>query len=208
MSCSPFDLRDYFLKELPHPQQLQVEAHLKNCAACTGELEQLRGVEAALFCLRDEEIPQRIAFVSDKIFEPSPLRRWFSSFWGSAARLGFASAAMLSAALVFSASQRTPAPATGTATAVNQPAAAQQPAITREEIDRRIQDAVVKAVAEVETRYAEKSRLQMTQFQREVNVARDRLMLAHSALDMSQRRENIWRANAMVTGPPAGGELK
>ena len=72
MSCSPFDLRDYFLKELTDPQQRQVEAHVKNLPACREEMERLRMTEAALFSLRDEEIPQRIAFVSDKIFEPSP----------------------------------------------------------------------------------------------------------------------------------------
>ena len=33
MSCSPFDLNDYFLQELPDPQQRQVEAHVKKCAS-------------------------------------------------------------------------------------------------------------------------------------------------------------------------------
>jgi len=100
MKCSPFDVRDYFLQELPESEQRQVEVHVKSCQGCREELEQLRATEASLMCLRDEEIPQRIAFVSDKIFEPSPARRWWSSFWGSTARLGFASAAMLSTAIV------------------------------------------------------------------------------------------------------------
>jgi len=106
MSCSPFDLRDYFLKELSTPQQLQVEAHVKTCVACHEEMERLRFTEAALFSLREEEIPQRIGFVSDKIFEPSPVRRWFAAFWGSTARLGFASAVVLSVAMSFSAWHR------------------------------------------------------------------------------------------------------
>ena len=97
MSCSPFDLKDYFLQELAGAQRVQVEGHVKSCLACREELERLQLTGAALFSLRDEEIPQRIAFVSDQIFEPSALRRWFSGFWGSTARLGFASAAMLSA---------------------------------------------------------------------------------------------------------------
>jgi len=100
MSCSPFDLRDYFLKELPGPEGKQVEVHIKTCGACREELDRLRMTEAALVSLRDEEMPQRLAFVSDKIFEPSPWRRAWAVFWGSSARLGFASAAMLSAALV------------------------------------------------------------------------------------------------------------
>src|SRR5437764_220487 len=110
MSCSPFDLKDYFLKELADPQRRQVEAHVKSCEPCREELDRLQLTESALFSLRDEEIPQRIAFVSDPIFEPSPWRRFLTDFWGSTARLGFASAAMLSAALVVFALYR-PAPA-------------------------------------------------------------------------------------------------
>jgi hypothetical protein len=110
MSCSPFDLRDYHFQELAGPHRRDVELHVKTCEACREELGRLQATESALFTLREEEIPQRIAFVSDPIFEPSPLRRFFSDFWGSAARLGFASAAMLSVALVVFAVNR-PAPA-------------------------------------------------------------------------------------------------
>jgi anti-sigma factor RsiW len=129
MSCSPFDLRDYYLQELTDPQQRQVESHVKDCPACREELQQLRLTEAALFSLRDEEIPQRIGFVSDPVFEPSRARRWWIAFWGSGARLGFAGAAMLSAALLFSTVTRTPgrAPIDGLSSA---------------DIDRRIQQAV------------------------------------------------------------------
>ena len=101
MSCSPFDLKEFFLKELADPQRRQVEAHVKSCEPCREELDRLQLTESALFSLRDEEIPQRIAFVSDPIFEPSPWRRFLTDFWGSTARLGFASAAMLSAAARF-----------------------------------------------------------------------------------------------------------
>src|ERR1017187_9592606 len=111
MSCSPFDLKDYFLQELPFPERVQVEAHVKTCLTCREELERLELTGAALFSLRDEEIPQRIAFVSDQIFEPSPLRRWLSAFWASTARLGFASAVVLSASIFYFAATR-PAPAT------------------------------------------------------------------------------------------------
>jgi len=119
MSCSPFDLRDYYLQELTDPQQRQVESHVKDCPVCREELQQLRLTQTALFSLRDEEIPQRIGFVSDPVFEPSRARRWWIAFWGSGARLGFAGAAMLSAAILFSTVTRTPA-----------------------DIDRRIQQAI------------------------------------------------------------------
>jgi hypothetical protein len=152
MSCSPFDLKDYFLQELADPQQRrQVEAHLENCRPCHEELEQLRLTEAALFTLRDEEIPQRIGFVSDEVFEPSLWRRWLAAFWGSTARLGFASAAMLSVALiVFATTRPAPAPAP-IASTVN------TAYVDTTDIDRRVQNAVDKAAQEIEARYAVKT---------------------------------------------------
>ncbi len=149
MSCSPFDLKDYFLQELADEhQRQQVEAHVKICQPCQEELQRLRLTEAALFTLREEEIPQRIAFVSDKVFEPSQFRRWWAAFWGSTARLGFASAAMLSVALiVFAATRPAPAPAPVTNTA----------AVDSADIERRVQAAADKAAQEIEARYAQKT---------------------------------------------------
>jgi anti-sigma factor RsiW len=107
MSCPEIDVKDYFFGELPEAQRASAERHLAACSDCAAELEQLQGIRGTLMTLRDEEPPRRIGFVSDKIFEPSPFRRWLSSFWLSGARLGFASAAMLSVALlVFSARQQ------------------------------------------------------------------------------------------------------
>jgi anti-sigma factor RsiW len=108
MSCSPFDLNDYFLKELPETERREVESHVRECRQCCEELERLRLTEASLFALREEEIPQRIAFVSDKVFEPAPWRRWWGAFWGSAARLAFASSAMLLVAILVFALTRGP----------------------------------------------------------------------------------------------------
>lgn len=155
MSCSPFDLRDYVLKELSEPEARQMDAHVRGCAGCREEVERLHLTEAALFALRDEEIPQRIAFVSDKIFEPSPWRRAWAAFWGSTARLGFASAAMLSVALiVFSLARTAGAPVSGgPATARVAPPAVVQPASASEaEIQQRVQAAVDQAVAASEAR--------------------------------------------------------
>ncbi len=207
MMCPPFDLRDYLLKELSGAEQSAVESHLKGCAACREQLAQLRATEAALFSLRDEEIPQRIAFVSDKIFEPSPFRRWLAAFWGSTARLGFASAAMLSVAIAFSAWHRAPAPATGTGAAAQTAVPAQSATLTREQIDQRIQQAVVKAVAEVENRSAEKTRLELAEYRQTAEDARRQLILAAAELDKSQRRNQLLRVMAM-SQPDTAGEAK
>ena len=207
MSCSPFDLRDYFLKELDHPQQLQVEAHVHTCDACREELARLGATEAALFSLRDEEIPQRIAFVSDKIFEPSPVLRWLTDFWGSTARLGFASAAVLSVAIAFNAWQRTPAPATGTVAVVPPAAAVQVQTLTPDQIDQRVQEAVTKAVARVSAQYAEQNRLQLAEYRQSAEDARKQLILASAELDKTQLRKQFARTSAMVR-PDETGEAK
>jgi len=207
MSCSPFDLKDYFLQELPAPRRVQVEAHVETCLACREELERLHLTGAALFALRDEEIPQRIAFVSDQIFEPSPLRRWFSGFWGSTARLAFASAAMLSASIVYFAATR-PAPAPGAVASQGQ-AAATVAAVTPtpQEIQRQIQQAVSKAVAEVEARQAENNKQLVADFEHRNDEALRSIRWAAGELDANRKRSQV-RQMAMYVQPGDSGEVK
>jgi hypothetical protein len=150
MSCSPFDLRDYYFRELAENERRQTEDHVKSCAHCRQELDRLRGTEAALLTLPDQEIPQRIAFVSDPIFAPSAARRWWAAFWGSAPRLGFASAAMLSIALVVFALTR-PVPQ------LRAPAPAITRAALEAEFNHRLNNAVQKAVAESEERQSRRT---------------------------------------------------
>ena len=88
-------IRDYAFDEIDAAGRSAVERHLPQCAECRAELDQLRLTTAALRVLPDVEIPQRIAFVSDKVFEPSRWSRWFTG-----ARLGFASALIMAVALV------------------------------------------------------------------------------------------------------------
>jgi hypothetical protein len=173
MSCSPFDIRDYHFQELTDPQRLQVESHVKTCRPCREELAQLQLTESALFTLREEEIPQRIAFVSDPVFEPSPFRRFFSDLWGSTARLGFASAAMLSTALVVFSLTR-PAPAT-------------------------VQVANgVDVQAIVDAAVARKTQALATDLEK----ARQSLLFAAEELDAAQKRNGSLRLNAGLMGPP------
>jgi hypothetical protein len=200
MSCSPFDLRDYFLKELSDSEQRQVEAHVRNCPPCLEELDRLRLTEAALFALREEEIPQRIGFVSDKVFEPSPWRRWWGAFWGSTARLAFASAAMLSIAILVSALRPVGQ------IAVLRPGAPQMvKTVSDTEIQSRIDTAVAKTVAQVDARQTEKTK----QLVAELESTRQRLLWAASELDLSQKRANTVQVLASY-GPPRAdnGELR
>lgn len=100
MNCSPHDVRDYFLGELGEAARRDVESHVRSCAGCQEELGQLTATRSVLGALRDEEMPRRIAFVSDRVYEPLAMRRWAAAVWNSGPRLMFASAAMLSVAIV------------------------------------------------------------------------------------------------------------
>jgi anti-sigma factor RsiW len=201
MSCSPFDLRDYLLQELDAPQQRQVEAHVRICEPCREEAERLRMTESTLLALREEEIPQRIAFVSDKIFEPSPWRRGWSAFWGSTARLSFASAAMLSISLVvFALTRPVPAPvATGTV-----PITTISTVFNNADIDRRIQAAVGQAVAESETRQAQKTERLIADLERRNVEARNQLVAAGQVIDYLNMKGNAVRS-AAFRSPENGG---
>jgi anti-sigma factor RsiW len=189
MNCSPFDLRDYFLKELPDSERQQVETHVRGCAGCREELERLGATEAALFTLREEEIPQRIAFVSDKVFEPSPWRRWWSALWGSAARLGFASAAMLSVAILVSALTR-PAPAP-----------AHLAGISAGEVDQRIQA----AVAASEARQTEKVQVLVKDLERRTDQEHNLRMIAEESSERLQMRNQTLAMSMSPYGPPHEG---
>ena len=68
----------------------EAEAHAAACSDCREELATLRLTLDALSTLREEEIPRRIAFVSDKVFEP---RWWQASFL----RPSFAGACVIAA---------------------------------------------------------------------------------------------------------------
>lgn len=141
MSCSSVDLKAYVLGEVDRQEQAACETHLKACQSCRQELEQLNLTRSALLSLPDEEIPQRIAFVSDKVFEP----HWWQTIWRSGPAMVFASAVLLASAIFVHAFTR-PVPQTAT---VALAAVAQ---IDTEQVNRQIQAAVAKAVADVEKR--------------------------------------------------------
>lgn len=153
-TCSHNDLlRDYAFDEIPAAERPAFERHLETCPDCSVALDQLRLTTAALRILPDREPPQRIAFVSDKVFAPSRFRNF-------APWLGFASAAVLAIALVVAVYHRPaeiqtrtivmqPASTTTTSGEFLKTALAQTRAQTQEE-DTRIFKA---ALAEAESRH-------------------------------------------------------
>jgi anti-sigma factor RsiW len=96
MNCSSVDVKAYFLGEASGAEKSSVEEHVRACDSCREELDRLKLTDTALRSLAEEEAPQRIAFVSDKVFEP----RWFEKIWRSGPAMGFASAALLAVAIL------------------------------------------------------------------------------------------------------------
>ncbi len=96
MNCSQHDLKGYLLGELAEAERRAVADHLRGCRECGEELAKLRLTESALRSVPEEEVPHKIAFVSDKIFQP----RGWAWLWDSTPRMAFLSAAMLAAAIL------------------------------------------------------------------------------------------------------------
>jgi hypothetical protein len=95
VSGCPYDLRDYLLEELSPAARAEVERYLEASTEARAELEALRTTQAALLCVPEEEVPRRIAFVSDKVFEPSPWKRLWRDVQEMAPRFAFGMAAVL-----------------------------------------------------------------------------------------------------------------
>ena len=95
MSCASYDLKAYQFGEAKAVERRAIEQHARGCAACAGELERLILTQASLMSVRDEDPPRRIAFISDKVFEPKWYKRPLGPAWG------FGSIAALACAIVF-----------------------------------------------------------------------------------------------------------
>jgi hypothetical protein len=146
MNCSSEDLKGYFLGELASREKASVEDHLHVCQSCREDLDRLKVTQTALLALEEEEVPQRIAFVSDKVFEP----RWYETIWRSGPAMGFASAALLAAAILVHGYAR-PAVAPPIAATVD---TAQIEQRIEREVNARLDTVVQKAVSDAEAKQA------------------------------------------------------
>jgi len=178
MTCSSVDLKAYVLGELSEKEKGAVAAHVRECASCGEEMERLSLTHLALVSLRDEEVPRRIAFVSDKVFEP----RWWQRIWQSGPAMAFASAVLLACAILAHGMMR-PAPVTTVAhmdtAAVEQRIAAQVDQRVNERVNAIVGQAVAKAVADTETRRKSETAALLADAQQKFEMQRkaDRLAL-------------------------------
>jgi anti-sigma factor RsiW len=181
MNCSTDDVKAYFLNELPAAERALVEKHARACPNCREELERLNITEKALLTFEEEEPPRKIAFVSDKVFEP----RWFEKLWHSGPVLGFASAAILAAAIVVHAFARP--------VAVPTVDSAQMEQRIERDVNARLEGAVAKAVSETIAREDQKISMVLNaaekryEFQRQSDLA-----AAQQSIAYYQQKMNRW----------------
>lgn len=85
------DVKAYAVGEMNETDKRAAAAHVAGCDSCREELAGIQASLASLAMLRDEEPPRRIAFVSDKVFEPK---------WWQRLNPMFASACVIAVAIV------------------------------------------------------------------------------------------------------------
>lgn len=144
MTCSSVDLKAYVFGELDRREHALIDDHVHACQSCREELDRLNLTQAALASLEDEQIPQRIAFVSDRVFEP----RWWQTIWRSGPVMGFASAALLAAAIFVHAFARAAVPV-ASAPAVD---TAQIEQKVEAQVNARLNVAIAKAVSDAQAK--------------------------------------------------------
>ena len=136
MSCESYDWKAYALGELSAKDRRDAEAHAGTCPVCRGQVAEERLMLDALSTLREEEIPRRIAFVSDKVFEP----RWWQSFL----RPSFAAGVLIAGAILVHAFVRPPSDEAGLQARIDR-------AVTQmEQRDARQMEAVTAALEMIE----------------------------------------------------------
>lgn len=194
MSCQQFDWKGYVLDEVPAGERRLMESHLPGCADCREELDGLRLTMTALGRLPVREIPRRISFVSDPVFEPS----WWQRFWKSGPQLGFASAAMLAGAILAHGWMARPVVPVMTAGASPQHVEEQiQKEVARRlpaAVDERVQTQLKPAMAELSAR--------LDQYQKQADDRRRTdLRDVDSAFTLMQKRFNtMMLSNARFGG--------
>jgi hypothetical protein len=141
------DWRAYAFGELDGAARREAESHATVCASCQDELAGLRVTLDALSTLREEEVPRRIAFVSDKVFEP----RWWQKLF---LRPSFAAGGLIAAAiLVHGFVQPAAAPTAPVDTAaITARVTAEVNQRVQAEMATAVQAAVTRAVADTEKR--------------------------------------------------------
>jgi hypothetical protein len=161
-----------------------VEAALHADAALRDEYARLQVTQTALFSVREEEMPRRIAFVSDPVFEPKWWQRWLSA----GPQLGFASAALVAGAIVFHAVHQ-PIP-------VAAPAPASVAQFDQAAFEQRIAEGVARALPAALEQAEARHRTQLASVMREAEskyqrIRRDEARALEAAYYYEQEKKKV-----------------
>lgn len=191
MKCMSFDLNAFFFGELPADERRGVEQHLAACAACRAEHERLRITRMALGAIPDEEIPQRIAFVSDKIFEPA----WWQRLWRPGPQWALVAASLVAGAILLHGYMYR-----GVAAPVVEARVVE--ARVDAELARRLPVAINEAIARLEARHEARMRETVATVEKQAEVERRALLVAvEENLDVLRKRYNMmYLASAELGG--------
>jgi hypothetical protein len=198
------DLRDYYFEAVSAEDAARIKQHVKGCAACAAELEQLRLTSLALSALPEEEIPRRIAFVSDKVFEPSPVSRWFQWVWMSGARMGSLAAMLLAGAILVHAYR--PAQVIRVVQAPIATNASLDRLLDQRAMQTAVDVAVTKAVSEAEARYDLKLQRVIAENERQKRDTMDKVATVLDSIDKRNRVLTIASNSLMDSGQAGSGQ--
>ena len=199
MNCASIDIKAYFLGEADASLRRAAEEHMASCVACQEEHERLRLTEAALFTVREEEMPRRIAFVSDKVFAP----RWYQRLWQCGPRLGFAGTAMLSCAILVHAFYQPVANSVPSAAPVVAVDIERQ---VKEEVARRLDTAIAQAVADVAARQEKRTAEIVAAAERRMaEQQRETIALAEAGFRELNKRVNYYTRQLQFASADLGG---
>ena len=198
MNCSSEDLKAYLLGELAVHDKTSVEDHVRTCQSCREELDRLKLTQTALMALEDEEVPQRISFVSDKVFEP----RWYETIWRSGPAMGFASAVILAAAILVHGFARPGGGSSVTPAVTPVVDAGQIEQRIEREVNARLETVVAKAVSDAQAKQA-------TEFAKVLDSAGKRfeaerqadLATVQQAAEYYEKQMNRWLVASNDTRP-------
>jgi hypothetical protein len=178
MQCTEFDWKGYVLGELDSAGVSACEGHLQSCAQCRSEVASLRAPVAFLRAIPQAEPPRRITFVSDPVMTTP----WWQRFWNAGPKLGFASAAMLSLAILAHGFLARPVSQAASLSPLTEARIHEE---ARLELERRLPAAVDAAVKD---RFKAENQLTLASLKQEL-AERDKMQSARTEQQIEQNRQ-------------------
>jgi len=187
MNNPEIDLNAYALGDTTPAEREAAAAHLAQSPEARDEFERLQCTLTALRGLGEEELPRRIAFVSDPVFDTP----WWKRLFASGPRLGFAGAGLLAAAITAHGFLMRPLPV------VVQGPAAVVAQISQADID----SAVAKAVQAVEDRQQKQMTVAFSEIEKRHTMETQMMAVGfRENLDLVRKQLNmVYVSNARLT---------